>query len=130
MPTLVVTLSQQPTQERCALLADALTRITAQTLEKRAEVTAVVIDVLPPGRWFVGGREPARPTALLEINVTRGTNSDYQKAAFVQAAYAELASQLGAAEGIELASYVVVNEVDAANWGYGGRTQQDRHKPS
>lgn len=130
MPTLFVTLSHVPEPARRASLAEALTRITAQTLAKRAEVTAVMIDVLPEGHWFVGGRKPARPTALVEINVTQGTNSADQKAAFVKAAYAELDAQMGGSEGLELASYVVVNEVDAANWGYGGRTQQDRHKPS
>jgi 4-oxalocrotonate tautomerase len=130
MPTLVVNLSHAQEPARYAALAQALTQITAQTLAKRAEVTAVMIDVLPPGRWFIAGQEPMRPTAHLQIHVTHGTNSAQQKADFVQAAYAELAAQLGGADGMELASYVVVTEVDAANWGYGGRTQQYRQQHS
>jgi 4-oxalocrotonate tautomerase len=85
-----------------------------------------MINTLPPASWFVAGEAPRRPTALVEINVTRGTNSAAQKEEFVKEAYAELEAQLGGAEGLELASYVVVNEVEAANWGYGGRTQLDR----
>lgn len=130
MPTLLVTLSHVSQPAHPAELAAALTRITAHTLAKRAEVTAVAIQTVPAGHWFIGGQEPELPTALLEINVTRGTNSDEQKAAFIQAAYAELQAQLGRGQGLELASYVVVHEVEAANWGYGGRTQRARQQLS
>ncbi len=67
MPTLTLkTCPPQDTPRRRAL-ADALTRITAQTLGTRPEVTAVIIDGVPTGHWFIGGRtqqarRPASPT--------------------------------------------------------------------
>lgn len=113
-----------------AALAAALTAITARTLGKRAEVTAVVIEDLPSAAWAIGGRPAARPTALLEIDITAGTNSAEQKAAFVEAAFDELQRQIGQGDGLEPASYVIVRELPATDWGYGGRTQRARHARS
>lgn len=130
MPTL--TLKTCPPQDapRQRALADALTRITAETLGKRPEVTAVIIDGLPTGQWFIGARPPQRPTAWLEICITAGTNTAVQKAAFVDAAFAELQQQLAPGESLEAASYVIVHELPAGDWGYGGRTQEARRPAS
>jgi 4-oxalocrotonate tautomerase len=126
MPTLTLVTTAPHDPERDQALATALTAITAATLGKRAEVTAVLIEELPAARWFIGARPVQRPTALLEITVTTGTNSTAQKAAFVEAAFAELQRQLAPGGVLEEASYVTVREVPATDWGYGGRTQQAR----
>jgi 4-oxalocrotonate tautomerase len=126
MPTLTLKTTAPHDPERDQALAAALTAITAATLGKRAEVTAVLIEDLPAARWFIGARPVQRPTALLEISVTTGTNSTAQKAAFVEAAFAELQRQLAPGGALEEASYVTVREVPATDWGYGGRTQQTR----
>ncbi len=96
-----------------------MTRITAEELGKRAAVTAVVIDDVPAARWHVGGTDVQRPTAMLEISITQGTNTAAQKAAFVERAFAELEAQLGHGhgQGLEPASYVIVREVPASDWG-------------
>lgn len=128
MPTLLLRVAPLQNPERYESLAAALTRITADVLGKRAEVTAVTIDDLPAGRWFVGGRAVQRPAATLDITITAGTNTPAQKAEFVQAAFAELRRQLAAGGELEEASYVTVREVSAADWGYGGQTQQMRQQ--
>jgi 4-oxalocrotonate tautomerase len=130
MPTLKLTLSPPQHAERHAALARALTAITADTLGKRAEVTAVLIDERPAGTWYVAGRPPLRPTALLEIDITEGSNTAAQKAAFIDAAFGELQRQLAPNASLEEASYVIVREVPASDWGYGGRTQQARRRTS
>jgi 4-oxalocrotonate tautomerase len=107
-------------------LAAALTHLTARTLGKQAEVTAVLIEDLPAAAWHVGGRPVQRPTALLEIDITAGTNTAEQKAAFVAAAFDELQRRLGTSVGFEPASYIVVRELPATDWGHGGHTQQVR----
>ena len=126
MPTLQLQISPLQNPSRYSALADALTRITEQQLDKRSAVTAVVIDDIPAARWYIGGAAVTRPTACLEISVTQGTNTPEQKAAFIATAYAELEAQLGAGQGLEAASYVIVREVPATDWGYGGQTQADR----
>ena len=92
MPTLTLKLAAPHDSERDRALATALTTITADTLGKRAEVTAVLIEDLPATRWFVGARAVQRPTALLEISITEGTNTALQKAASIS--YAARAATL------------------------------------
>ncbi len=128
MPTLQLKVAPLLNPERYRALAQALTRITAQHLGKREEVTAVVIDDLPAARWYIGGRNVQRATALLEITVTAGTNTVAQKQAFIAAAFAELQEQLGHGQPLEEASYVTVREVPASDWGYGGQSQAARRQ--
>ena len=123
MPTLQLKITPPQSTERLGLLARRLTALSAELLGKRREVTAVVVEELWPGRWFIGGRNPGEATAMLEIRITAGSNSAGEKEAFVAAAWEELQQQLGP---LEEASYVVVQEVPAGDWGYGGRTQAAR----
>lgn len=125
MPTLQLKITPPQSAERLGLLARRLTELSTEVLGKRREVTAVVVEELWPGRWFIGGRNPREATALLEIRVTQGTNSAREKEDFVAAAWEELQQQLGP---LEEASYVVVQEVPASDWGYGGRTQAARQR--
>ena len=86
----------------------------------------MVIDDLPAARWHIGGAPVVQPTALLEISITQGTNTDDEKAAFIAAAFAELQRQLAGDGAMAAASYVVVRELPASDWGYGGHTQRAR----
>ena len=126
MPTLVLKLTPLQNSERYEALASTLTDLTVQLLGKRREVTAVVIDDLPAARWHIGGAPVAQPTALLEISITQGTNTEEEKAAFIAAAFAELQRLLASDGALATASYVAVRELPASDWGYGGRTQQAR----
>jgi 4-oxalocrotonate tautomerase len=126
MPTLLLKLSPPPEPSCLTRLATVLTELTAATLGKRADVTAVVIEALPQARWFIGGTPLAGTTALLEISITAGTNTPDEKARFIEAAFAELQRQLSPDQGLEPASYVIVRELPASDWGYGGRTQGAR----
>ena len=126
MPILSLKLAPLQNPERYRQLAQTLTALTAELLGKRREVTAVMIEDLPAARWYVDAAEVQRPTACLEISITAGTNTEVEKAAFIAAAYAELERQLGADGPLEEASYVIVRELPAADWGYGGATQQLR----
>jgi 4-oxalocrotonate tautomerase len=125
MPTLQLKITPPQSTERLGLLARRLTDLSTEVLGKRREVTAVVIEELWPGRWFIGGRNPRDPTAMLEIRVTAGTNSAEEKAQFIAAASGLLEQQLGS---LAEASYVIVQEVAATDWGYGGRTQAQRRR--
>jgi 4-oxalocrotonate tautomerase len=126
MPTLLLKVTPLQNPERYSALAAALTALTVDHLGKRGEVTTVVIDDLPRARWHVGGRPVEGATALLEISITAGTNTDGEKARFIEAAYRELQSQLAPDGRFEIASYVMVRELPATDWGYGGQTQRER----
>lgn len=129
MPTLQLRIAPLQNPERYSALAHALTALTARVLGKRPEVTAVLIDDLPPARWHIGGQAATQPTALLQIDITAGTNTAEEKAAFIAQAFAELQRQLGAGQPLADASYVTVRELPATDWGYGGRTQAARRTP-
>lgn len=126
MPTLVLRHRGAPCHADLAALAQQLTDITVRTLAKRGEVTAVLIDATSTSQWFIGGEVPARPTAWLEISITTGTNTAAQKQAFIAEAHAALRLHVGGGAALAEASYVIVRELPASDWGYDGRTQAAR----
>ena len=123
MPTLSLRITPLQNPERYTALGAALTRITADVLHKKPEVTVVMIDDMPTARFLMGGQDATQSAACLEISITAGTNTADEKAQFVAAAYAELRHQLG---DLTEASYVIVRELPASDWGYGGLTQAQR----
>ena len=126
MPALRLQIAPLQNPERYRQLAAALTRLRADLLHKDAALTAVLIEDLPAARWLIAGVDVQRPTALLEANITAGTNTAEEKSAFIAAAHAELQRQLAPAATLEEASYVIVRAVPAGDWGYAGRTQRER----
>ena len=106
-------------------LQQQVTRLIAEVLGKSPPVTAVLVEALPEHQWSVGGV----PTSLdqrgvqMDIYITEGGNSDSEKSAMIGSAFAMLETLLGP---LLEASYVVIHEVAANAWGYGGKTQEER----
>lgn len=128
MPTLQLKMAPPVPAARQDALARELTALTHELLGKRPEVTALMIEPLPAAQWYVGAAPVQRATAWLEISITAGTNTPAQKTAFIEAAFAVMQRQLGAGQPLEPASYVIVRELPAGDWGYGGQTQDARQK--
>jgi 4-oxalocrotonate tautomerase len=128
MPTLQLKLAPPVSESVQAALAQELTQLGARLLGKREEVTAVMVETLASGRWHIGGRAATEPTAWLEISITAGTNTEAQKAAFINAAHTALQRHLAAGQVLAEASYVIVRELPATDWGYAGRTQRARQQ--
>lgn len=128
MPTLQLKISPPAPADVQDALARELTELTASLLGKRPEVTALMVEALPAAQWYIGARAGAAPTAWLEISLTAGTNTAAQKADYVVATHAALQRHLGAAQALALASYVIVRELPAGDWGYGGQTQLARQR--
>jgi 4-oxalocrotonate tautomerase len=103
-----------------------LTELTNTHLGKDPALTAVTIRTLNHDQWFIGGQVLSGPSAdsfSLQITVTEGTNTKPQIAAYIETVFAAMSELLG---GIRDESYIVVDEVPAASWGYGGKTQEYR----
>lgn len=122
MPFCRLTLHPAPDAETARQLADDLTALIAKALRKRADLTAILIDAPDAAHWTVGA-QAVSPAAQLEVLVTAGTNSADEKRNFIAAAMGLLRRTFPA---LPLASYVVVRELPAGDWGYDGRTQADR----
>jgi len=108
---------------RVETLQREATHLMATVLRKKPELTAVLVEAHDTASWSVGG-QPVPAAAHLDVKVTAGTNSADEKAEFVRQAHDLLASVVG--PGLPLATYVVIDEVAADAWGYGGRTQDAR----
>lgn len=104
-------------------LQKGATHLMASVMRKKAELTAVLVETHGAECWSIGNQ--AVPVAAhLDVKVTAGTNSVDEKAEFVRQAHGLLKSALGT--DLPLATYVVVHEVSADAWGYGGLTQDAR----
>lgn len=126
MPFLDIRLSAPCLPEKVAQIAARMTDLVVDILGKRREVTAAVVQCVAPGHWTVGGASlnaAGNGSFFLEANVTEGSNTPEQKAAFVAAAFAAAEAILGR---LDAASYVIVREIPADDWGYQGRTQAAR----
>lgn len=128
MPTLQLKISPPVPGAVQSALARELTALTAALLGKRPEVTALMIEPVPAPQWYIGARAEPGPTAWLEISITAGTNTPAQKAAYIEAAHAALQRHLGGEQPLAPASYVIVRELPASDWGYGGQTQLARQR--
>jgi 4-oxalocrotonate tautomerase len=109
-----------------ARLAEAARTLTALHLGKKAELTAVTVRKLEPSDWFIGdGPLTAGEASFsLRIAVTATTNIKTEKAGYIAAIWAEFTRLMGR---IRAESYIIVDEIPADAWGYGGFTQERRH---
>lgn len=122
MPFARLTLSLDLSPDEGHRLCNELTDLIANELGKRRELTSVLIDVPHRHQWTIGGND--QPTAAhLEVCVTAGTNSEEEKGAFMARAMSLLRRTL---PDLSPATYIVVKENPATDWGYDGITQADR----
>jgi 4-oxalocrotonate tautomerase len=95
-------------------------------MRKKPELTAVCVDEIPASRWSIGSQimgDRGVATASVIIHVTAGTNTADEKAQMIRATFQLLQAVLGS---MAEASYVIIHELPAEAWGYGGQTQKAR----
>ncbi len=123
MPLLNVAISEEPDAALSASVAEKLTRIANVCLHKDPSLTAVVINYVADEDRAIGGR-PLIGLGVrsfsLEIKVTAATNTKAEMAAFIEAMSATMGQLLSE---LHETSYVIVHEVAAAAWGFGGKSQ-------
>lgn len=131
MPILTVKISAPATPQLTQAIAEMLLAHSERILHKVRQVTAIVIEHLPPEQWFVGGQSLATQglnSFYCDIRITDETNSKQEKAQFIAETYAGFATLLGP---VHEESYIHVHDVRATAYGYGGKTQEYRyHHPA
>jgi 4-oxalocrotonate tautomerase len=128
MPILTVKVSGRPDATRTRAIADLLLDLTSRILKKKPELTAIVIDYLDPDSWIIAGKplsEHGKSSFYLGIKITDETNTKDEKAAYIREVYAGFARLLGE---LHEESYIHVEDVRAAAYGYGGLTQEYRYQ--
>ena len=128
MPSLTVAYSSPHATAagRKAEVARLVTDLTARHLGKKRPLTAVTVTEIAAEDWFIGGRslaELGQASHRVVVRVTEGTNTKAEKTSFVAAVHAALSGLLGPSRP---ESYVIVDEVRADAWGFGGETQEHR----
>lgn len=125
MPYLLLQLGQPVSAAQKQAIARQATDLIAVLLHKRAEVTAVRVDGAAADGWYIAGAPvgagltPAHGT----LSITAGTNTPAEKAEIIVALHRLLVNTCGA---LPEASYLVIHEIPAGNWGYDGQTQAAR----
>lgn len=122
MPFARLTLLPGVLDADASTLAHRLTELISGDLDKRHDLTSVLIEAPPQATWSIGAA-PVEVAAHLEVCVTAGTNSEMQKQTFIANAMATLRA---AFPTLSTATYILIKELPANAWGYDGRTQADR----
>lgn len=127
MPILNVKVSGQRSDEKTKAIANLLLDLTSRILGKDPAVTAIAIDYVDPRDWIVGGAtlaDQGKSSVYFDIKVTDETNTKDEKARYVAEAFDGFAKLLG---NLHEESYIYVQDVRAAAYGYGGKTQEWRY---
>jgi 4-oxalocrotonate tautomerase len=127
MPYLNAKLCALYSQETSNKIATTLTNLTTEILKKKRELTAVAVEYVPSGQWYIGGAslvDQSLASFYLDIKVTEGTNTKDEKALYVSCVFAGIEAIVGP---LAPASYIVIHEVRADAWGYQGQTQECRY---
>ena len=128
MPILNVKVSGERSDAMTKAITSLLGDLTQRILRKDPAVTAIAIGYIEPRDWYASGKslaEQGKSSVYFDIKVTDETNTKSEKAAFIQAAFEGFAALLG---NLHEESYIYVQDVRAAAYGYGGRTQEWRYQ--
>jgi 4-oxalocrotonate tautomerase len=126
MPIITVSLTGKPDPALSQRIAQQVTELTKSHLKKDPTITAVAINYVDPVHWFAGGLSLAAQDAntfWLDIKVVDGTNTKPELANYLEDVFAALSATLGK---MHTESYILVHEVPAAAYGFGGKTQEFR----
>jgi len=127
MPILNVKVSGKKSIETTKKINELLLDLTHRILGKKKEVTAIAIDYVELDQWFVGGNllsEQGKNSFFFDIKITDETNTKDEKAQYIKEAFAGFEQILG---NLHEESYIYVQDVRAASYGYGGKTQEYRY---
>jgi 4-oxalocrotonate tautomerase len=126
MPILNVKVSAKRSAEMTQSVSRILLDLTTRILHKKPEVTAIAIDYVDPDDWIVAGKslsEQGKSSVYFDIKITDETNTKAEKAQYIREVYAAFSKLLG---NLHQESYIYVQDVRAAAYGFGGETQEYR----
>ena len=126
MPILSVKVGAKKSAALTKAIAGTLSDLTTRILHKKPEVTAIAIEYVDPDDWIVAGKslsEHGKKSFYFDVKITDETNSKAEKAQYLREAFDALSELLG---NVHEESYIYVQDVRAAAYGFGGKTQEFR----
>lgn len=128
MPIINIKVSAVKSPELIGRIADLVMDKTIGILGKKRDLIAIAIDFVDPDCWIAGGASlsaQGKHSVYLDIKVSDETNTKDEKAAYIAEVFAGFGALLGE---LHEESYIYVDDVRAAAYGYGGRTQEYRYQ--
>ena len=122
MPYINVKLNRKENSETREEIVKIVLDKTSNILNKKADVTSILVEFCDKNNWSIGGKEST--TFLLDIKITKGTNTKNEKQDYIKEIYQSFKNLLG---NIDKASYIIIDEIDADSWGFEGITQEERY---
>ena len=107
-------------------LAESLSLITEKNLRKNKKLIVIRFeDADQEGQWYVEGAIKSDDRAIFELSiiVTKGTNTDEEKAEWIAQTWKLLTDVLGSSPH---PNYISIQEIDGKSWGYNGLSQAQR----
>ncbi|MCF2858770.1 hypothetical protein L1286_14890 [Pseudoalteromonas sp. SMS1] len=123
MPILTVNTNQTLLPAIKEKLAVSLSALTQTHLEKRPELINVVI-FENNGDWYSHAKPSDDFQFYLKIVITEGTNSESQKAAWLEHTWRLFEEIFINVKN--LPNYISIEEQPSINWGYNGQSQASR----
>jgi len=127
MPILNVKVSGKKTKKLNKDINHFLIDITTKILKKKSDNTAIIIEYIDHDNWFVGGSllsSQNKNSFYFDIKITDETNTKDEKMLYIKEAFAGFEKILG---NLHEESYIYIQDVRAACYGYGGKTQEFRY---
>jgi 4-oxalocrotonate tautomerase len=128
MPLLSVKISGEANRDLQNKVNKNLLQLTTDKLSKNPRLTAIAIEFIPKSQWYIGGETLEnlnKNSFSLEIKITDETNTKYEKSQYIAAVYEFFVKEL---VNLAYESYIYINDVRAAAFGYGGATQEFRYR--
>ncbi len=130
MPIINVKVSAKKSPELTREIASTLSELTSTILHKDPKILSIAIDFVDPDTWVVGGQTLSaqnKSSVYFDIKITDETNTKDEKAEYLRRAFESFDRLFG---NLHEESYFYVQDVRAAAYGYGGRTQEFRYHHS
>lgn len=122
MPIINLKVSGQEDPALAKELVKTISNLTKDVLNKKPEVTVVLVSFIPDYLWFINSEsltELKKRSFHLTVKISDSTNLKDDKAKYIDAIHHSLSSIL---EDIHPVSYTAVQEMKADAYGYEGLT--------
>ncbi|AEV96991.1 4-oxalocrotonate tautomerase [Niastella koreensis] len=127
MPIINLKVSGQENPALAKELVKVISDVTKVVLNKKPEVTVVIVSFVPDNLWFVNSVSLAELKAKsfhLNIKISDSTNLKSDKAKYIDAIHGALTFLLGS---IHPVSYTAIQEMKADAYGYEGLTIEHKY---
>jgi len=130
MPVLNMKVSGPRHSGKVEAITNLLLDLTTNVLGKKRELTAITFQFIDSQDWVVGGTplsQLGKSSFYFDIKVTDETNTKDEKARYIKGVFEGMSDILGV---VHEESYIYIEDVRAAAYGYGGKTQEYRYHQS